>query len=73
MVGLQYVLISFFRRMNGLLEGTPFEKIAWKKFEGEGDSADTIYYVKKIHETDYVVGSIEKIKDFRQPYGFGKV
>lgn len=73
MVGLQYVQISFFRRMNGLLEGTPFEKIAWKKFEGEGDCADTIYYVKKIHETDYVVGSIEKIKDFRQPYGFGKV
>lgn len=64
MVGLKYAQISLFRKVNELLEGTSYDKISWKRYNGESDNAESICYMKKVDENHYVIGRIEKIKGF---------
>ena len=64
MVGLKYAQISLFRKVNELLEGTSYDKISWKRYNGESDNAESICYMKKVDENHYVIGRIEKLKGF---------
>ncbi|MBQ7775167.1 MAG: type IV secretory system conjugative DNA transfer family protein [Lachnospiraceae bacterium] len=60
MLGLRYAHNEFFCRMNGVLEGTEFEKVSWQKGNGEDDYENAVYFEKRIGESTYVLGCVQR-------------